>query len=107
MNMFNDAIKQHKDGAIINLFVTPKSKCSFFPAGYNQYRKRIEIKVTSDAQDNKANNEVLKIISEFFNKSIQEVSIISGQKIRKKSVLIKNISVDKITRIMKESLNGL
>ena len=66
MTSFKDAIKSSKQGVILRVHVVPGSSQSLFPAGYNQWRKCIEIKVRSEAKDNKANNEVIKTVAEFF-----------------------------------------
>ncbi len=59
MNNLKDSVKRYQDGAAIDLFVTPDARSSVFPAGYNEFRKRIEIKVNSPAKENKANLEVI------------------------------------------------
>ena len=107
MDSFYDIIKKHGSGVTINLFVTPDAEKCVFPAGYNKWRKRMEIKVCSKTKDNQANSEVVQIIAEFFKKSIKNVYIISGKKTRKKTVLIKNISENTAFQMFKESLNEL
>lgn len=98
---FKEAIRKHRDGAILNLFVTPGADRVVFPAGYNQWRKRVEIKVCSEAKENKANKEVIKTIAEYFNKSAKDVSVVSGEKSREKTLLVEGVSVDKIMKRLK------
>ena len=62
MGNFKEAVKKHNNGTILALFVTPNAGLTIFPAGYNNWRKRIEIKVASAAKDNKANKEVIKTV---------------------------------------------
>jgi len=107
MDKIGRSVKKHKDGAIINLFVTPGAKSIIFPAGYNKWRNSIEIKVSSPAKDNKANKEVIKTIANFVEKPVENVYIISGIKNRSKTVLIKGVSPVNISERLKESLNGL
>lgn len=107
MDLFDDIIKKHGSGVKINLFVTPNAEKCVFPAGYNKWRKRMEIKLCSKAKDNQANSEVVQIIAEFFKKPIVNVYIVSGKKTRKKTVLINNISEKIAFQMLKESLNGL
>ena len=107
MGLFDDIIKKHGNGVTINLFVTPNAEKCVFPAGYNKWRKRMKIKVCSKTKDNHANSEVVQIVAEFFKKPIKNVYIISGKKIRKKTVLIKNISENTAFQMFKELLNGL
>ena len=107
MYKISHLVKKHRDGAIINLFVTPGTKSAIFPAGYNKWRNCIEIKICSPAKDNQANKEVIKTVADYVNKPVENVFIISGTKNRSKSVLIKDISPDVISERLKESLNGL
>ncbi len=107
MYKIEDIVNKHHDGATLNLFVTPSSQKTIFPAGYNKWRKCVEIKICSPPTDNKANKEIIKTVAQFLDISINSVFIISGSKKRKKIVLIKEKSTDIITKKLKESLNGL
>ena len=107
MDNISKSVKKHHDGAIINLFVTPGAQSTIFPAGYNKWRRCIEIKVTSPAKDNKANKDVIKSIAEFLDRPVEDVFVVSGIKNRSKAVLIKGISTEVISERLKESINGL
>jgi len=107
MELFDNIIKKHSNGTTIDLFVTADSKKCVFPAGFNKWRKRIDVKVSTKAKDNQANIEVVKIIAEFFNKPVKNVYITSGKKTREKTVLIKDVSANTAAKKLKESLDGL
>ncbi len=107
MDLFEGIIKKHGSGVTINLFVTPNSEISEFPADVNKWRKRIEIKVCAKAKDNQANLEVIKIVAEFFKKPIKNVYILSGKKSKEKTVLIEDISENNALQKLRELLNGL
>ena len=107
MELFDNIIKKHSNGTTIDLFVTADSKKCVFPAGFNKWRKRIDVKVSAKAKDNQANIEVVKIIAEFFNKPVKNVYITSGKKTREKTVLIKDASANTAAKKLKESFNGL
>jgi uncharacterized protein (TIGR00251 family) len=107
MDNISKTVKKHHDGAIINLFVTPGAQSTIFPAGYNKWRRSIEIKVNSPAKDNKANKDVIKSIAQFLDKPVEDIFVVSGIKNRSKSVLIKGISAEVISEKLKESINGL
>jgi len=96
MDNFKEAVKKHNSGTILALFVTPNAGLTIFPAGYNNWRKRIEIKVTSAAKDNKANKEVIKTVATFFQTNEKNVSIVQGDKSREKNIVIKHISAEEI-----------
>ena len=107
MTDLGEAVKKHQDGAILNIFVTTDAENSYFPAGFDRWQKRIEIRVTSSPKDNIANKDIIKLISDFFNKSVEKVTVFSGYKSRKKSILVKDISVDSTVKKLRESLDGL
>jgi uncharacterized protein (TIGR00251 family) len=100
-------VKKHQDGVTINLFVTPGAQSIIFPAGFNKWRKAIEIKVSSPAKDNKANKDVIKTVADFVEQPVENVYVLSGIKNRAKTILIKGISPDVVSERLKESLNGL
>jgi uncharacterized protein (TIGR00251 family) len=107
MDLFEGIIKKHGSGVTINLFVTPSSDINKFPADVNKWRKRIDIKVCAKAKDNLANMEVIRLIADFFNKPIKNVFVLTGKKTREKTILIENISENKVSKRLKESINGL
>lgn len=107
MSEFTEALQKYKDGIILDLFVTPNTRHNVFPAGYNSWRKRIEIKVVSATKDDKANKEVIKTIAIYFQIAEKNVSIIHGDKSREKSIIIKHISSEDIIHKLRTSLNGL
>ena len=101
---FKETIRKHRDGATLDLFVTPGAKYSVFPAGYDKWRKRIVIKVCSEAKRNKANKEIVGKLAEYFNKPVRDVLVISGEKSREKTLHVKGVSVDQVINRLKEYL---
>ena len=101
------AIKEHQEGAILNIFVNTGAKKNIFPAGYNKWRKRIEIKVASSPKGNEANFAVIKTCASFFDIPVKNVWILSGKTSKEKTILVKAISVNAVVKKLKESLNGL
>ncbi len=107
MTSFKDAIKSSKEGVILCLHVVPGSFQVVFPAGYNQWRKCIEIKVHSETKENKANNEVIKTVAKFFRVSEKDIILINGQKSREKTICISKMSVEMVCSQLEESFHGL
>ena len=107
MTSFKDAIKSSNQGVLLCLHVVPGSSQILFPAGYNQWRKCIEIKVQSEAKNNKANNEVVETIAGFFKISPKNVILVSGQKSREKTVTLKKVLIDTVCEKLEESFHGL
>ncbi|MDD4331720.1 MAG: DUF167 family protein, partial [Methanosarcinaceae archaeon] len=65
---FEDAIRALNNGIILEIEVTPGSKRILVPAGYNEWRKRIEVKLTKNAQKGKANEELIANLAKLFRK---------------------------------------
>ena len=99
-----DAAKRHKIGATINLFVTPDARSNVFPIGIDEWRKSIEISVKSPAQDNRANIDVIKTVSEYFDVSHMNVLILNGKKNREKTVLLQGMTSERIVSKLQEKL---
>ena len=64
------------------------------------------MKVTSEPIDNRANIEVRKIIARFFNLSIKDVLLVSGEKSRDKAVCLKKISFERIIDTLQVYFHG-
>lgn len=103
--VFTDAVKCSKDGILIRVHVVPGSAHPIFPAGYNQWRKCIEIKVGAFAKENQANMEVMKVIASFFHISDNDVALMNGQKSREKTLSMRNISIEVVCKKIEESLH--
>ena len=102
----DDAIKQSKDGVVIDFEVTPGSKSICIPSGYNEWRKRVEVKLSQNAQKGKANEQLIENLSILFGVSTSNIVIASGTKSSKKSVIIEGVDYDKVVNVLKSSLNG-
>jgi len=102
--ILKDAVKKHKLGATINLFVTPDARSNVFPTGVDEWRKSIEISVKSPAQDNRANIDVIKTVSEYFDVSHMNVLILNGKKNREKTVLLQGMTSGRIVSKIQEKL---
>ncbi len=102
--ILKDAVKKHKLGATINLFVTPDARSNVFPTGVDEWRKSIEISVKSPAQDNRANIDVIKTVSEYFDVSHMNVLILNGKKNREKTFLLQGMTPGRIVSKIREKL---
>ena len=99
-------MRTSSQGVFLYLHVSPGSSQTMFPSNYNPWRKSIEIKVRSKAAENKANIEVLETIARFFNLAEKDVVLVSGDKQREKTVLLKKISLNVVEGKLKEYFNG-
>ena len=96
---FEEAIKALDSGIIVDIEVTPGSKSLSVPSGYNEWRKRIEVKLTKNAQKGKANEQLMECLAALFGVSSSDILISSGATSSKKSLLIKGISYQQTVSI--------
>lgn len=100
-----DAVKESKDGVMIFLEVNPGTRSMCVPSGYNDWRKRIEVKLTQNAQKGKANEQLIENLSGLFGVSISDIDITSGAKSGKKSVIVRGIDYNDVVSILRSKLN--
>ncbi len=101
-----DAIKQYKDGVVIDFEVTPGSRSICVPSGFNEWRKRVEVKLSQNAQKGKANEQLIENLSKLFGITTSNITITSGSKNSKKSVMVEGVDYNKVFNILKSSLDG-
>jgi uncharacterized protein (TIGR00251 family) len=89
---FEEAIKDLDSDIIIDIEVIPGSNLISVPNGYNEWRKRIEVKITKNAHKGKANEQLVECFAALFGISNSDIRIFSGKTSSKKSLLIKGIS---------------
>lgn len=77
-----ECVREGRDGVYIDLHVVPGSKKAGMD--YDEYGKRLRIKVLAPAVGGKANRDVVGVFSGFFG----ECAIVSGHASRKKTVLV-------------------
>ncbi len=104
MEEFIGAVKPHKSGVMLSLVVTPNSSKPVFPAGYDKWRQRLEVKVQSPPSKNKANIEVIDVLSKFFNIRRGDIDIVAGEHSRMKQVLIKSVNYETVLNKLKGEL---
>jgi uncharacterized protein len=102
---FEEAIKVLDSGIIIDVEVTPGSRSLSVPSGYNEWRRRIEVKLTKNAQKGKANEQLIESLAELFGISSSDVLISSGAASSKKSLLIKWVSYQQVVSVFGARLN--
>ncbi|MEA1985417.1 MAG: DUF167 domain-containing protein [Euryarchaeota archaeon] len=95
----HDAITKTDTGILIYLEVNPGSRILSVPSGYNQWRQRIEVKLTKDAQKGKANDQLIKALSEFLGLGTSSIVIVTGAKSRQKSILVKGMNYNNVVSV--------
>ena len=97
---FEEAITDLGSDIIIDIEVTPGSRSISVPSGYNEWRKRIEVKLTKNAQKGKANEQLVECLAELFGISNLNILINSGTTSSKKSLLLRGVSYQQAVSIL-------
>ncbi len=79
------AVRPHPEGSVLLLDVAPGAAQARFPAGFQAWRKRIQIAVVEPAQDGRANDAVCRAVQAWCG---QQVTLIRGATSRRKEVLV-------------------
>jgi uncharacterized protein (TIGR00251 family) len=106
MISYKDAIKESKQGVLLCLHVVPESNKTTFPVQYNPWRNSIEIKVRSEAKENKANTETIETVAGFFQLPVKDVVLVSGEKKREKTMCLRNISIEAVNAKLEKFFHG-
>ncbi|SFM44911.1 DUF167 domain-containing protein [Methanolobus profundi] len=101
---FEDALKEIAEGVIIDIEVTPGSKSLCVPSGYNLWRKRIEVRLSQNAQKGKANEQLIASLADLFGLRSSGISIVNGMHNSKKSLLLEGIEYSAVVDILKEKM---
>lgn len=95
-----DAVREGNDGVLIDIEVTPGTKTVKVPSGYNPWRKRIEVRLSREAQKGKANQQLIRELSGMLGVSENDVTLISGHTGHKKTVHIRGINLEHVLNLM-------
>lgn len=95
-----DAVRESGDGVLINIEVTPGAKTLKVPSGYNPWRKRIEVRLSRDAQKGKANQQLIKELSAMLGIKENDVTLISGHTAHKKTVHVRGMNSEQVLKLM-------
>jgi len=98
-----DAVREWDVGVLIDIEVTPGTKTVKVPSGYNPWRKRIEVRLSREAQKGKANQQLIRELSEMFGIKENDVTLVSGHTGHKKTVRIRGMNLEQVLNLM-ESL---
>ena len=85
------SVKPAKDGVALEVEVVPGSRESRFPAGFNEWRGRLEAKVRAPPEDGKANAELCGLVAEALGVPAGAVSVTSGATSRRKTLTVRGL----------------
>jgi uncharacterized protein len=89
-------VSSSQEGILLRIHVIPGASQTVFPAGYNEWRHALEARLHAPAQENQANEELLRVLASFFHLRPQDLRIKTGQSSREKIVLLNHISVSQV-----------
>jgi uncharacterized protein (TIGR00251 family) len=98
---FEDAIKNASDGVIIDLEVSPGARETKVPSGYNEWRKRLEVKLKAPPERGKANEELIEALSALFGVPSARMEITSGATNSRKSIKVKGIKREEAIKTLR------
>jgi len=104
---FTDALREKEDSVFIDIEVTPGAKVIQVPSGYNEWRKRIEVKISEAARKGKANEQVIEEMAALFFVPQSRVFIENGMTGSKKTIRIDGISLEYVLEILEGALRKI
>jgi uncharacterized protein (TIGR00251 family) len=106
MNDINDVVTLASTGAVSIVIELQPSSSSTEISGINEWRKRLQVKVTSPALKGAANQELINLMSDFFGLPNSSVKIDSGAKDRRKRILLSDISLELVREKLDQYLGN-
>lgn len=91
MNERLDFLSENAQGSIIQVFVQPRASKNEL-AGVHE--NSLKIRLTAPPVEDEANKECVKFIAKLFNLPKTRVEILKGHKSRRKTLLIKGLSLE-------------
>lgn len=94
------AVRASSDGALLDVTVKPEARDPGFPAGYDEWRERVEARVAAPARDGAANEELVDAVGAFFD--VDRPRIVKGASSKRKTVLLPGVAVERARRTLRD-----
>jgi|YNPNPStandDraft_1061719.scaffolds.fasta_scaffold02338_11 uncharacterized protein (TIGR00251 family) len=101
---YDNALRSDGVNTLIKVHAITGASKTIFPAGYDDWRGCIIIKVKSQPRGNRANKEIIDAVSGFFGLNSRDVSIINGARNNDKTLLLANTPYYHVYDMLKEAL---
>ncbi len=98
---YEDAIRPASGGTVIDLEATPGAKETRVPAGYNQWRKRILVKLKAPPERGKANDELIDALARLLGVPPVNLEITSGATDSRKSVRVMGVAREEVIEALR------
>ena len=96
------AVKPAQGGVALDVEVVPGARESRFPAGFNEWRGRIEAKVRAPPEDGQANAELARLVADALGVPPASVRVTSGATSRRKTLLVTGLAKAEAERRLAE-----
>ncbi|MFA5862368.1 MAG: DUF167 domain-containing protein [Candidatus Thermoplasmatota archaeon] len=97
---WSEAITAARDGCCLEVEVVPGSRESRFPAGFNEWRGRIEAKVRAPPEDGQANAELVRLVAQALKVPPGRVHVSSGATSRRKTVTVTGLDAKAVVALL-------
>jgi len=87
-------VKPAAGGIALDVEVVPGAADSRFPAGWNPWRNRLEARVQAPPEKGQANEELARLVAEFFALPARTARVTSGHTSRRKTVTVDGLTVE-------------
>lgn len=91
-------LRRSKDGLILEVVVAPRAKRSKFAGFHGGYPK---IALAAPPIEGRANDELVSFLKELFELPGRNIELVRGDTSRRKAVLLKGISAEKVMQVLK------
>ncbi len=100
----HEAVEHHPLGCIIRFEVVPGSSRLTVPSGFNPWRHALEARLKEEPTRGRANRELIKEVARTLKISESEIELLSGQKNRRKVLLVKGINAETVISILMQKI---
>lgn len=97
-------LKEQSDGILINVEVKPGSKRTEIK-GVDEWRECIVIAVRERAERGSANRDVVHFLSSLFSLPKNQITIVKGERTRKKSIKISGLTKKELLSVLKNEID--
>ncbi len=96
-------LREQSDGVLIDFEVKPASRNTEI-RGFDEWRTCIEIAVHARAERGSANRDVVQFLSSLFSLPTNQITIVKGERSRKKSIRISGLTKIQLLSVLKNEI---
>jgi len=101
---WREAVLEHTDGLILRIELQPAARRQGL-LGYNKWRNRLQFAVRAVAVDSAANSALVQVLGDLLEIQKKQISLTSGQRDRRKQILIKGVDSEQIQNRLSQLLD--